>query len=105
MMAYALTSMLGDHALAPMKHGGGALRDMTRIAASDPVMWRDIALTNREAILETMDAVAVEHERLRRFIAEADADAMQQLFDRCRDIRRSHDDVLNPLLKRSEHEI
>ena len=66
MMAYALTAMLGDHALAPMKHGGGALRDMTRIAASDPVMWRDIGLTNREAILEAMDAVAVEHERLRR---------------------------------------
>ena len=104
MMAYALTAMLGDHALAPMKHGGGALRDMTRIAASDPVMWRDIALTNREAILEAMDAVAVEHERLRRLIAEADGDAMQQLFDRCRVIRRAHDDVLNPLLQRSESE-
>ena len=104
MMAYALTAMLGDHRLAPMKHGGGALRDMTRIAASDPVMWRDIALANREAILEAMDAVAVEHERLRRFIAEADGDEMQRLFERCRTIRRAHDDVLNPLLKRSERE-
>ena len=51
-----------------------------------------------------MDAVAFEHERLRRLIAEADGDAMQQLFDRCRAIRRAHDDVLNPLLKRSESE-
>ena len=63
MLAYALTAMLGDHELAPMRHGGGALRDMTRIAASDPVMWRDIALTNRDAILEAMDAVATEHRR------------------------------------------
>ena len=51
-----------------------------------------------------MDAVAVEHERLRRLIAEADGDEMQRLFDRCRTIRHAHDDVLNPLLKRSERE-
>jgi len=85
-----------------MKHGGGALRDMTRIAASDPLMWRDIALINREAILEAMDALAMEHERLRRLIAEADGEGMQRLFDRCRTMRRAHEDVLNPLLKRSD---
>ena len=67
-------------------------------------MYKRQALTNREAILEAMDAVAVEHERLRRLIAEADGDAMQQLFDRCRVIRRAHDDVLNPLLQRLESE-
>ena len=89
--------MLGDHELTPMKHGGGALRDMTRIAASDPIMWRDIALTNRDAILEAMDAVATEHSALRAMIASADDVALEAFFARCRHIRREHDAILNPL--------
>ena len=67
--------MLADHVLAPMKHGGGALGVMTRIAASDPLMC-DIALTNRDA---TMDAMAQEHDHLRTLIAAADGDAMKPL--------------------------
>lgn len=97
MLAYALTAMLGDHELSPMKHGGGALRDMTRIAASDPGMWRDIALTNRDAILEAMDAVAAEHQTLRDMIVSADDSALAAFFERCRHVRREHDAVLNPL--------
>jgi len=102
MLAYALTAMLGDHELAPMRHGGGALRDMTRIAASDPVMWRDIALTNRDAILEAMDAVAAEHSALRTMIANADDAALEVFFARCRHIRREHDAILNPLHRAAE---
>ena len=102
MVAYALTSMLADHVLAPMKHGGGALRDMTRIAASDPLMWRDIALTNRDAILAAMDAMAQEHDHLRTLIAEADGDAIETFFARSRDVRRKHDDVLNPVTRETE---
>jgi len=102
MLAYALTAMLGDHELAPMRHGGGALRDMTRIAASDPVMWRDIALTNRDAILEAMDAVATEHSALRTMIANADDAALEVFFARCRHIRREHDAILNPLHRAAE---
>ena len=102
MVAYALTSMLADHALSPMQHGGGALRDMTRIAASDPLMWRDIALTNRDAILTAMDAMAQEHDHLRTLIAEADGDAIETFFARCRAVRRQHDDILNPLTPGSE---
>lgn len=97
MVAYALTAMLGEDQLAPMKHGGGALRDMTRIAASDPVMWRDIALTNRESILTAMDAMAVQHDQLRTFIAEGDGEALEALFAQCRALRREHDAILNPL--------
>jgi len=102
MLAYALTAMLGDHELAPMRHGGGALRDMTRIAASDPVMWRDIALTNRDAILEAMDAVAAEHSALRTMTANADDAALEVFFARCRHIRREHDAILNPLHRAAE---
>jgi len=102
MLAYALTAMLCDHELAPMRHGGGALRDMTRIAASDPVMWRDIALTNRDAILEAMDAVETEHSALRTMIANADDAALEVFFARCRHIRREHDAILNPLHRAAE---
>lgn len=97
MLAYALTAMLEDHELAPMKHGGGALRDMTRIAGSDPVMWRDIALTNRNALLHAMDALSYEHDRLRALIESGDGEAMEQFFARCRQVRRDHDRILNPL--------
>ena len=102
MVAYALTSMLADHELSPMQHGGGALRDMTRIAASDPLMWRDIALTNRDSILTAMDAMSQEHDHLRTLIAETDGDAIETLFARCREVRRKHDDILNPLTSESE---
>jgi len=102
MLAYALTAMLDDHELAPIKHGGGALRDMTRIAASDPVMWRDIALTNRDALLDAMDALAMEHSRLRALIDAGDGDAMEQYFLRCRQVRRAHDSILNPLMPSGE---
>jgi prephenate dehydrogenase len=102
MMAYALTAMLEEHELAPMKHGGGALRDMTRIAASDPVMWRDIALTNRDALLDAMDALAIEHGRLRALIEASDGEAMEQFFAHCRQLRRDHDRILNPLVPSGE---
>ena len=102
MLAYVLTTMLSQHPLMPMKHGGGALRDMTRIAASDPGMWRDIALANRDAILTAMDAVAVQHAHLRNLIAEADAPAMEALFAYCREVRREHDAILNPLPRLEE---
>ena len=102
MVAYALTSMLAGHVLSPMKHGGGALRDMTRIAASDPLMWSDITLTNRDAILAAMDAMAQEHDHLRTLIAEADSDAIETFFARCREVRRKHDDILNPVTPESE---
>jgi cyclohexadieny/prephenate dehydrogenase len=95
-------AMLDDHELVPMKHGGGALRDMTRIAASDPVMWRDIAMTNRDALLDAMDALAMEHSRLRALIDAGDGDAMEQYFLRCRQVRRAHDSILNPLMPSDE---
>lgn len=99
MLAYALTMALADDPLDPMQHGGGALRDMTRIAGSDPVMWRDIALTNRDALLAAMLDVEEEMARLRRLVSDGDGAGLQDYFARCRDVRRSHDAVLNPLFQ------
>lgn len=58
----------------------GGFRDFTRIASSDPVMWRDIALTNREAILETMDFFAGYLAKLRSLVDAGDAEALEAFF-------------------------
>lgn len=99
MVAYALTQALADDPLDPMKHGGGALRDMTRIAGSDPVMWRDIALTNRDAIVDALTDVERELAELKRLVATGDSEAMYAYFARCRTVRRAHDAMLNPLFE------
>ena len=58
----------------------GGFRDFTRIASSDPVMWRDIALTNRDAILETMDFFAGYLAKLRAMVEAGDAAALESFF-------------------------
>jgi prephenate dehydrogenase len=58
----------------------GGFRDFTRIASSDPVMWRDIALTNRDAILETMDFFAGYLAKLRGLVEAGDAGALEAFF-------------------------
>ena len=63
-----------------LSFSAGGFRDFTRIASSDPVRWRDIALTNREAILEMMDFFSVYLEKLRGLVAEGDADGLQAFF-------------------------
>ena len=97
MLAYALTKALDADALSPMRHGGGALRDMTRIAASDPVMWRDVALTNKESLIDAMTAVEAQLSLLKALIAEGDGEQLERYFTICRSVRRAHDAVLNPL--------
>jgi prephenate dehydrogenase len=103
MVAYALTMALADHPLSPFQHGGGALRDMTRIAGSDPIMWRDIAMTNRDALLLALDDVEGELMRLRALVEAADGAAMEQYFQRCREVRRANDAVLNPIAEASAY--
>ncbi len=97
MLAYALTMALEDDPLKPMRHGGGALRDMTRIAASDPVMWRDVALTNKESLIDAMTAVEAQLSSLKELIAKGDGEGLEHYFSVCRSVRREHDSVLNPL--------
>jgi prephenate dehydrogenase len=58
----------------------GGFRDFTRIASSDPVMWRDIALTNRDAILETMDFFAGYLAKLRSMVEAGDSAALESFF-------------------------
>jgi prephenate dehydrogenase len=63
-----------------LSFSAGGFRDFTRIASSDPVMWRDIALTNREAILETMDFFSGYLAKLRGMVETGDAAALEAFF-------------------------
>jgi len=104
-VAYALTRALERDASDPMVHGGGALRDMTRIAGSDPLMWTDISVTNQIALLAAIDSFENEMSSLRALIASADAAALNDYFAICRAHRRAHDDILNPLPKGDSEEV
>jgi cyclohexadieny/prephenate dehydrogenase len=70
-------------------YSAGGFRDFTRIAASDPVMWRDIFLSNREAVLELLQRFSEDLTALQRAIRRGDGDTLHEWFDRTRAIRRS----------------
>lgn len=72
-----------------IKYSAGGFRDFTRIAASDPTMWRDVFLNNREAVLEMLDRFLADLSVMREAIVESDGDTMFDLFARTRSIRRS----------------
>jgi cyclohexadieny/prephenate dehydrogenase len=67
----------------------GGFRDFTRIAASDPVMWRDVFLQNREAVLEMLQRFTEDLTALQRAIRRGEGDALEDWFTRTRAIRRS----------------
>ena len=71
-----------------MKFSAGGFRDFTRIAASDPTMWRDVFMHNKEAVLEMLGRFNEDVSALARAIRWGDGDALFNLFTRTRAIRR-----------------
>jgi cyclohexadieny/prephenate dehydrogenase len=71
-----------------IKFSAGGFRDFTRIAASDPVMWRDVFLNNKEAVLEMLGRFSEDLAALQRMIRWDDGAALEALFTRTRAIRR-----------------
>jgi cyclohexadieny/prephenate dehydrogenase len=71
-----------------VKFSAGGFRDFTRIAASDPVMWRDVFLNNREAVLEMLGRFTEDLTALQRAIRWGEGDKLEELFTRTRAIRR-----------------
>jgi len=69
------------------KFSAGGFRDFTRLAASDPVMWRDICIANRDAILEMLGRFTEDLTALQRSIRRGDAESLHSLFSRTRDMR------------------
>lgn len=72
-----------------IKYSAGGFRDFTRIAASDPTMWRDVFLTNKDAVLEMLQRFSEDLTALQRAIRWGDGDALFDLFTRTRAIRQS----------------
>lgn len=70
------------------KYSAGGFRDFTRIAASDPVMWRDVFLNNKDAVLEMLGRFNEDLTALQRAIRWGQGDALEDLFTRTRAIRR-----------------
>ena len=72
-----------------IKYSASGFRDFTRIAASDPTMWRDVFINNDEAVLEMLQRFTEDLSYLQRAIRWKEKDKLFQLFTRTRDIRRS----------------
>ena len=70
------------------KYSAGGFRDFTRIAASDPVMWRDVFLKNRDALLDVLGRFSEDLTALQRAIRKGDAKTLEDHFTRTRDARR-----------------
>lgn len=72
-----------------IKYSAGGFRDFTRIAASDPVMWRDVFLSNKVAVLEMLQRFSEDLTSLQRAIRRDEGDALEDWFAETRTIRRS----------------
>ncbi|MSO73346.1 MAG: prephenate/arogenate dehydrogenase family protein [Rhodospirillaceae bacterium] len=77
----------GDLKQEVIKYSASGFRDFTRIAASDPIMWRDIFLNNRDAVLEILQRFTEDLTAMQRVIRKADAKALEESFTRTRAIR------------------
>lgn len=89
MLAYALVDALAQSPMSTdiFRFAAGGFRDFTRIASSDPVMWRDIAIANRDAVLASMDQFSEHLAQLRAAVASEDAEGMLQTFTRAKAAR------------------
>ncbi len=72
-----------------IKYSAGGFRDFTRIAASDPVMWRDVFLSNKDAVLNVLQRFSEDLTALQRAIRWGDGAFLEELFTRTRAVRRS----------------
>jgi prephenate dehydrogenase len=90
MVAYSLVNAVGSYDRyeeSILSYSAGGFRDFTRIASSDPVMWRDIAMMNRESILEMIDLFSGHLGKLREMVAAGDAAGLEEFFSRSKELR------------------
>lgn len=88
-LAYALVDALAqsDGSEDIFRCAAGGFRDFTRIASSDPVMWRDIAIANKSALLDAIDLFSEHLSQLRAAVASGDGDGMHETFTRAKSAR------------------
>lgn len=91
MVAFALVNYLheiNNEKESVFKFSGGGLKDITRIAASHPIMWKDIALMNKENLVNLMEGFQKTLEELKELINRGDGDELVRKFEESRRIRR-----------------
>lgn len=89
-VAYALVHAVGTADVEGenvLSYSAGGFRDFTRIASSDPVMWRDIALMNRVALLKSIDGFSASLAELRQKVEKSDAEGMNSFFTLAKEFR------------------
>jgi len=88
-LAYALVDTLAQSDASDdiFRFAAGGFRDFTRIASSDPVMWRDISIANRDALLQVIDQFTAQLAVLRDNVASGDAQGLQDTFARAKQAR------------------
>jgi len=92
MVAFSLVNAVSDMESSSrqiLQYSAGGFRDFTRIAASDPVMWRDIALMNKEHILQAIGFFEKSLNDLKREITDNNADGIERFFQKSHDTRRA----------------
>jgi len=93
LIAYSIVdtaSQVGDDLKTEIfRYSAGGFRDFTRIAASDPVMWRDIFVENRDAVLDILNRFDEDLTLLKRAIRQGDGEKLEEVFTRTRAARRS----------------
>lgn len=88
-LAYSLVDTLArmDDSEEIFRYAAGGFRDFTRIASSDPLMWRDICLANRDALLEGLDRFTGGLGELRRQLEAGDGEGLMKMFARAKAVR------------------
>ena len=89
-LAFVLTDLLGrmDEQAAIFQYAAGGFRDFSRIASSDPVMWRDICVSNQARIVPLLDEYCNALMAVRNLIANGSTDELHCVFDRARSARQ-----------------
>ena len=107
LLAFSLVDTLArqDQRLDIFRYAAGGFRDFTRIAGSDPVMWRDIFIANRDAVLASLDDFETGLARLRKAVKAGDSDAMLATFDRASHARHYFESLLNKTSYQAEYQM
>ncbi|PXY00479.1 bifunctional prephenate dehydrogenase/3-phosphoshikimate 1-carboxyvinyltransferase [Halomonas sp. LBP4] len=107
LLAFSLVDTLArqDDRLEIFRYAAGGFRDFTRIAGSDPVMWRDIFVANRDAVLASLDDFEAGVARLRHAVEAGDTDTMLAIFDRASHARHYFESLLNQTSYQAEYQM
>ncbi len=91
-LAFAMVDMLASRQenAEIFRYAAGGFRDFTRIASGDPVMWRDICLTNKGPMGKAIEELEAHLDVLKNAIAQGDADTIHEVFQRARQAREEH---------------